>query len=338
MNDLATEDRVEEEQEAPRRHLPPSLYPVLALLFIGILVFAFSRILLVVAEIEEVDLGPVTLSGPDIASVAALFAALNILVGAALVAYGRRVRGLPATWPLLVTAAAVVVVGGFVAMGLGAEGEGEGPVGPQVVRLSANNLAFDTDRLDFSAGAEVRVQFDNREAQPHNFALYTDESGGEALFQGEIVTGPATVTYTFMAPPPGEYFFRCDVHPTEMTGTATMAEGPPGGGGAPGEGEPGGGGPGGGPIDLTASNLAFDTDTITVPAGGEVTIRFRNQENVPHNVSVYADQAATDPIFQGELVQAPGTVEYRFPAPDPGEYLFRCDVHPQQMTGTFVVQ
>jgi plastocyanin len=34
------------------------------------------------------------------------------------------------------------------------------------------------------------------------------------------VTGPTTTTYTFTAPStPGSYFFRCDVHPTQMTGT-----------------------------------------------------------------------------------------------------------------------
>lgn len=33
------------------------------------------------------------------------------------------------------------------------------------------------------------------------------------------MTGPATTTYTFTAPStPGTYFFRCDVHPTVMTG------------------------------------------------------------------------------------------------------------------------
>jgi plastocyanin len=29
----------------------------------------------------------------------------------------------------------------------------------------------------------------------------------------------STTTYTFEAPDPGEYFFRCDVHPVDMTGT-----------------------------------------------------------------------------------------------------------------------
>jgi plastocyanin len=32
---------------------------------------------------------------------------------------------------------------------------------------------------------------------------------------GEIITGPATINYTFTAPSePGTYYFQCDVHPS----------------------------------------------------------------------------------------------------------------------------
>ena len=54
---------------------------------------------------------------------------------------------------------------------------------------------------------------------PHNFAVYTDATASTAIFTGAVVTGPTTTTYTFTAPStPGSYFFRCDVHPTIMTG------------------------------------------------------------------------------------------------------------------------
>jgi plastocyanin len=36
---------------------------------------------------------------------------------------------------------------------------------------------------------------------------------------GDVITGPKKITYTFDAPEkPGTYFFRCDIHPTTMTG------------------------------------------------------------------------------------------------------------------------
>jgi plastocyanin len=40
------------------------------------------------------------------------------------------------------------------------------------------------------------------------------------LFAGTQFSGIATQTYSVdVSLDPGEYFFQCDVHPTEMTGT-----------------------------------------------------------------------------------------------------------------------
>ena len=52
----------------------------------------------------------------------------------------------------------------------------------------------------------------------HNVAIYTNSGAGTALFRGALVTGPKTVTYPVGALASGTYFFRCDVHPTKMTG------------------------------------------------------------------------------------------------------------------------
>jgi len=62
----------------------------------------------------------------------------------------------------------------------------------------------------------VTMNFENRDdGIPHNVAVYTDSSASRVIFRGEIITGPAEVTYTFTAPEePGTYFFRCDVHPS----------------------------------------------------------------------------------------------------------------------------
>jgi len=80
----------------------------------------------------------------------------------------------------------------------------------------AEGFAFSTETITVPAGAEVTVNFDNRDAGiPHNVAVYTDSSATDAIFVGEIVTGPVRTTYTFTAPKtPGNYFFRCDVHPS----------------------------------------------------------------------------------------------------------------------------
>ena len=93
-------------------------------------------------------------------------------------------------------------------------------------------------------------------------------------------------------------------------------------------------------IDLAAQNIAFDKTTITVKAGSQVTINFNNKDSgIPHNFSLYADSSASQNLFKGDTVTGPGTAVYKFTAPStPGTYFFRCDIHPTQMTGQFVVQ
>ena len=93
-------------------------------------------------------------------------------------------------------------------------------------------------------------------------------------------------------------------------------------------------------VGLSAQNIAFNVSTITVPAGANVTVNFDNEDSgVPHNFAVYTDSSASQNIFKGEIITGPATTAYNFTAPaDPGTYFFRCDVHPEQMTGDFVVE
>ncbi|WP_246589245.1 cupredoxin domain-containing protein [Methanofollis formosanus] len=92
-------------------------------------------------------------------------------------------------------------------------------------------------------------------------------------------------------------------------------------------------------FDLSALNNQFNTDEISVPAGAPVIINFDNQdEGVDHNFAVYETEAAVEVIFRGDVITGPAQISYTFTAPEePGDYFFRCDVHPAQMTGRFVV-
>jgi hypothetical protein len=93
--------------------------------------------------------------------------------------------------------------------------------GAVTVDLVAHNIAYNTSLITVPACANVTVHFDNQDpGTPHNFAVYTNSQATSAIFQGAIITGPKTTTYTFTAPcTPGDYWFRCDVHPSIMTGT-----------------------------------------------------------------------------------------------------------------------
>ena len=103
----------------------------------------------------------------------------------------------------------------------GADAGGGGATGGDVtVNMIAQNLQFNIRSITASAGVEVTIIFDNRDAVPHNVAFYTNRSASSTIFKGELITGPRTINEGFTSPSSaGSYFFRCDVHPDTMTGT-----------------------------------------------------------------------------------------------------------------------
>ncbi len=92
-------------------------------------------------------------------------------------------------------------------------------------------------------------------------------------------------------------------------------------------------------MTLTAKDIAFDTSTLSAPAGSTVALTFVNNDaGVPHNFALYTDSTAATSIFRGANISGPATTTYTFTAPaTPGSYFFRCDPHPETMTGSFVV-
>ncbi|GIV00744.1 MAG: hypothetical protein KatS3mg014_2359 [Actinomycetota bacterium] len=86
----------------------------------------------------------------------------------------------------------------------------------------AQAMAFDTATIVLPANREHTITFENKDAGvQHNIAIYRDSSLSEQLFNGELITGPATTTYTIPPLPPGEYYFLCIVHPM-MNGTVIV--------------------------------------------------------------------------------------------------------------------
>jgi plastocyanin len=227
-------------REARNRVLLGVGIPLGAFLFLAVLILSFSRILLAVPE--------------ELAPWVALLFATNILVGCAVAATIRGTRG----FALLVTVLVLTIVGGGVAGAVlgerpveslvegehaapespppaaspapagsppGPPGDGGGGGGERAgapVSISAQGIAFDTAELSLPAGGEALIAFDNQDQGiPHNVAIYT-EQGGDPIFQGEIITGPASTEYRFPAPQPGTYYFQCDVHPPQMNGSVVV--------------------------------------------------------------------------------------------------------------------
>jgi plastocyanin len=291
----------------------PILLPVGILLVMALALYGFSRILLSVSH--------------NAATATALLVALAIVVVAGVVAARRYVR--PSSLVGLVGAVAGVAMlaGGVAIASLGTEGGGgEGEGGGTVIEIVAVNIAFQQTTVTVPAGEPFQIVFKNQDAGvQHNVQIFDNpDYAGTPLFSGELITGVSQIVYEVPALEPGSYPFNCLVHPN-MVGTIEAVEG-------------GGAGGGGGPrIAVAAANIAFDTDRIELPADTPATIVFDNQDaGVQHNISIYTDDTLAEPLFQGELVTGPATVEYAIPPLPPGEYYFRCDVHPN-MSGVVVV-
>lgn len=95
-------------------------------------------------------------------------------------------------------------------------------------------------------------------------------------------------------------------------------------------------------VEVSAFNVKFDTNQVTINADGQVRLRFDNQdEGVDHNIAVYNSSTDLTPVSPGSVglvFKGPDMDDTVFDIPAAGEYYFRCDIHPGQMFGTFTVQ
>jgi plastocyanin len=317
-----------------RLFLPIVLPLSLVALMAGVL-FAFSRILL------SLD--------ATWATATALVVALTIVVVAS-VAAARSVIHVSSLAAMAVAVGGVAMLAGGIALvasspaaGGGEAGSpgGEAPPagGAPALTVTASGLQFDTSTIDLPADEPTTIRFENKDSGvQHNIAIYENDSLQKLLFKGDVVTGPDTVDYQVPGLQAGTYFFHCDVHPT-MTGQVDVAKagGPAGGGGGSGGGEPGGATVE--PSTVVASGLAFDTGTLTIPAGTPTTLQFENKDaGTPHDIAIYPSESdLSTPLFRGEIVTGPATTTYHIPPLQPGSYYFHCDVHPT-MNGSVKVE
>ncbi len=102
-----------------------------------------------------------------------------------------------------------------------ADEEPEAGGGDTAVIQMVPGHAFDTRELTIAAGVAVTITADNTDGF-HSFAVYSSrdvaESGSGPITETETCNAPCvdSVSVNLAA---GEYFFRCEVHPTIMTGT-----------------------------------------------------------------------------------------------------------------------
>jgi cytochrome c oxidase subunit 2 len=83
-------------------------------------------------------------------------------------------------------------------------------------------------------------------------------------------------------------------------------------------------------IELSAANVAFDTDSIEAPAGEEFCIAFTNDDTIPHDVGILDGGSE---IFNGDDVPGGESIVYLIPPLEAGDYEFNCTLHPDLMVG-----
>jgi cytochrome c oxidase subunit 2 len=91
-------------------------------------------------------------------------------------------------------------------------------------------------------------------------------------------------------------------------------------------------------LKITASGIAFDTDTLEVPADTPFQIVFANNDaGIPHNVAIHEGSPTGPAVWTGEIFNGVEPRTYDVPALPAGAYGFVCTVHPN-MTGTLTAR
>jgi len=95
--------------------------------------------------------------------------------------------------------------------------------GPEIKMIPSTK--FEKTDITIDAGKTVTITVNNTDTGVrHNFALYKTKEYADAvrdeLAKTEICTAPCKQTADVNLTA-GKYFFHCDVHPSQMTGTLT---------------------------------------------------------------------------------------------------------------------
>jgi plastocyanin len=89
-------------------------------------------------------------------------------------------------------------------------------------------------------------------------------------------------------------------------------------------------------IDLVADNVRFSAKCLVVPAEEPLQVEFVNRDFMNHNFSIYSLEFSG--AFTGDVAYPAERFRYEVPALEAGQYLFRCDIHPTDMSGPLIAQ
>ncbi len=90
-------------------------------------------------------------------------------------------------------------------------------------------------------------------------------------------------------------------------------------------------------LTVTMGDFYFDPNAITVPAGQRLRLVLPNVGKMPHNWHLLSYKGPDGKEFQSAVIQGGQSSQIELVVSTPGTYKFRCDVHPDVMTGTLIV-
>jgi plastocyanin len=92
-------------------------------------------------------------------------------------------------------------------------------------------------------------------------------------------------------------------------------------------------------LTVVAEELRFTPARLTAPVDEPFVIVLDNRDRgIPHNVSIYRDEDADEPILVSIVSIGEARTIERVDALPVGTYFVRCDIHRTDMTGTLDVR
>lgn len=96
--------------------------------------------------------------------------------------------------------------------------------------------------------------------------------------------------------------------------------------------------PSGPTLSITVQGTKFDKNCLAAPANQAFTLTYDNKDQLAHNIAILESHSSPEAMFRADVFRGPEVMTFNVSALRPGTYAFHCEVHPAQMSGTFVVK
>lgn len=92
--------------------------------------------------------------------------------------------------------------------------------GSGAIVVVAASGAFSVDRIEVEAGSTTTITLDNRDDVTHTLVVHAGENADSEIAggTGDVDAGERGEAVVFFSTP-GEHAFRCQLHPSRMSGT-----------------------------------------------------------------------------------------------------------------------